>query len=65
MKSKYAYLLNDVYIKRWFDNLAAKSVITATVYLRTLGYYCELNNTTPKELLKVAKTKDSPTPFSL
>ena len=27
------------------------------VYLRTLGLYCELNETDPKAILKVAKTK--------
>lgn len=57
MKGKYAYLLKDRDVKRWFDNLAAKSIITATVYLRTLGYYCELNKTDPKALLKVAGSK--------
>ena len=57
LTKKYAYLLNDEDFKRWFDNLAAKSIITATVYLRTLGYFCELNKTDPKALLKVAETK--------
>ncbi|MEM3437707.1 MAG: hypothetical protein QXP55_04145 [Nitrososphaerales archaeon] len=31
--------------------------MTATVYLRNLEFYYELNNTNPKGLLKVAKTK--------
>jgi len=44
-------------VKRWFDNLAAKSIITASVYLRTLGLYCELNKTNPKDIIKAAKTK--------
>ncbi|MEM2210183.1 MAG: hypothetical protein QXK35_00010 [Nitrososphaerales archaeon] len=44
-------------MKRWFDNLAAKSIVTATVYLRALGLYCALNGTDPKSLLKSAKTK--------
>lgn len=57
MRAKYAYLLKDEDVRRWYDNLAAKSIITATVYLRTLGYYCELNRTDPKALLKIAKTK--------
>ena len=55
MRAKYAYLLEDV--RRWFDNLAAKSYLTATVYLRNLGFYCEVNGTSPKALLKVAGTK--------
>jgi len=29
MKSKYAYLLEDEDVKKWFDNLAAKSYLTA------------------------------------
>jgi site-specific recombinase XerC len=44
-------------VKRWFDNLAAKSIITASVYLRTLGLYCELNKTNPKDIVKLAETK--------
>jgi len=47
----------DEDVKRWFDNLAAKSYLTATVYLRNLGFYCEVNGTSPKSLLKVAGTK--------
>jgi hypothetical protein len=37
--------------------LAAKSLLTATVYLRNLGLYCDLNKTDPKSILKVAGTK--------
>ncbi len=55
--SKYVHLLEDADVKRWFDNLAAKSVVTATVYLRTLGFFCELNGMSPKAILKVAGTK--------
>lgn len=57
MKAKYIHLLKDEDVNRWFENLKAKSVVTATVYLRTLGLYCDLNQTTPKNLLKIAKTK--------
>jgi len=57
MGSKYVHLLKDRDVKRWFDNLAAKSKITATIYLRTLGLYCEINETDPKTIIKVAKTK--------
>jgi hypothetical protein len=57
MRAKYVRLLGDADVRRWFDNLAAKSVVTATVYLRTLGFYCELNRTDPKAILKVARTK--------
>ncbi|MBS7655444.1 hypothetical protein KEJ50_02980 [Candidatus Bathyarchaeota archaeon] len=50
-------MLEDEDIRRWFDNLAAKSYLTATVYLKNLGFYRELNRADPKALLKVAKTK--------
>ncbi|MCW4043636.1 MAG: site-specific integrase [Candidatus Bathyarchaeota archaeon] len=57
MKVSYAALLEDKDVKRWYDNLAAKSDLTATVYIRTLRLYCDLNKTTPKKILKVSKTK--------
>jgi site-specific recombinase XerC len=55
---KYSYLLEDSDVKRWYDNLAVGSQITADVYLRGLGRYCELNNSTPKEILQRAETKE-------
>jgi len=38
--------------------LADKSFLTATVYLRNLRLFCELNDMNPKALLKVAETKE-------
>lgn len=55
--SKYRHLLEDQDIRRWYENLEAKSVITATVYLRTLGLYCELEKTSHKEILSEARSK--------
>jgi integrase len=55
--AKYDYLLNDADVKRWYDNLAAGSQITADVYLRGLGLYCELNHSTPMKLLRQAEEK--------
>ena len=49
--SKYKHLLEDKDVKRWYENLEAKSVITATVYLRTLGLYCNFAETTPRNIL--------------
>lgn len=54
---KYGSLLDDKDLRRWHDNLAANSVITAEVYLRTLGLYCDLVKTTPKQVLKEAPAK--------
>ena len=55
--SKYKHLLDDKDVTRWYENLEAKSVITATVYLRTLGLYCGLLETSPKAILKEAPSK--------
>ncbi len=55
--SKYKHLLEDQDVRRWYENLEAKSIITATVYLRTLGLYCNLVKTTPKRILAEAPTK--------
>jgi len=57
MGSKYNHLLQDKDVKRWYENLEARSVITATVYLRTLGLYCDLAKTTPKKILTEAPSK--------
>ncbi|MBI2938114.1 MAG: site-specific integrase [Thaumarchaeota archaeon] len=57
-KSKYRQFLEDPDIRRWYENLEARSVITAGVYLRTLGYYCKLEKTTPKGILKGAGSKE-------
>ena len=53
--SKYENLLKDPDIKRWNENINAGSSITGEVYLRTLGLYCRLQNTTPKGIIKDAK----------
>ncbi|MDV3277590.1 MAG: hypothetical protein LYZ69_03885 [Nitrososphaerales archaeon] len=56
--AKYRDLLDgDEDVKRWHDNLAANSPITAEVYLRTLGLYCGLAHTAPKQILKDAPKK--------
>ncbi|MDV3277759.1 MAG: hypothetical protein LYZ69_04740 [Nitrososphaerales archaeon] len=44
-------------MSRWHDNLAANSAITAEVYLRTLGLYCDLVHADPKEILKDGPSK--------
>ncbi|ASI14170.1 integrase [Candidatus Mancarchaeum acidiphilum] len=58
MQPKYQQLLLDDDVRRWFENLRAKSVLTATVALRNLGHYCELTETTPKEILIRARTNE-------
>jgi site-specific recombinase XerD len=49
--SGYSYL-KDKYpdVRRWYENLSRGSDVTADVYLRRLGNYCESKNITPIEL---------------
>ena len=51
-KAKYERMLENEKIRRWYENLRAKSVLTATVYRRTLGLYCELQNITPDKIIE-------------
>jgi hypothetical protein len=52
-KSRHKQLLSDPEVRRWYDNIARGSIITADVYLRRLGLFCEKNNTTPKVLAEM------------
>jgi hypothetical protein len=49
-RRSYAPLLDDPKIKRWHANLARGSLITADVYLRRLGNFCETSGITPDKL---------------
>ena len=53
-KKSYFYLLKDKDVKRWYDNTARGSRITARVYLRRLGKFCEDNSITPKKLIRMS-----------
>ena len=48
-------LLQNEDIKRWYDNLKAKSPLTAGVYLRGMGFYCNKMNTSPEKILEDGK----------
>ncbi|MCW6159097.1 MAG: hypothetical protein LVQ63_06435 [Thermoplasmatales archaeon] len=50
--AKYGYLLEDKNVKSWHDNLYVRSPITAEVYFRTMGPYCELNYTSPSQIIE-------------
>lgn len=50
----YSSLLNDKAVKRWRDNVARGSVITAEVYLRRLGHFCNDLKILPGDLLKMS-----------
>ncbi len=49
-RAKYQHLLEDKTLKRWYDNLARGSEITADVYLRRLGAFCNEHQLTPQTL---------------
>ena len=46
-------LLANQDIRRWYDNLARHSLVTAEVRLRKLGKFCENNKITPMELVEL------------
>ena len=48
--SRKKRMLDNPEIKRWYDNLARGSPITADVRLRRLGKFCEIHGMTPMEL---------------
>lgn len=50
---KYLKLLDNKDVKRWFENVARGSKITADVYLRRLGYFCTEYKVTPSQLVKM------------
>ena len=52
-KRKYARLFDDADVERWYANTARGSMVTADVYLRRLGSFCDHHKITPKELVKM------------
>lgn len=52
-KSRHKRLLNDPDVKRWYQNIARGSTMTADVRLRRLGVYCERTNMTPMEFAQI------------
>ena len=53
-KTRHQKLLINPLIKRWHDNLKARSEITADNYLRNLGLWLEWLNLTEEELIDEA-----------
>jgi hypothetical protein len=56
-RAKHRHLLEDRTAKRWYDNLARGSEITADVYLRRLGAFSEENHLTPHALASMSPRK--------
>ena len=61
MKPRHKHLLKDPDVKRWYDNLARGSVITAEERLRRLGRFCMVTGLDPKEIIE--KKRASPDGF--
>ena len=51
--AKYTHLLDDSDVRRWYDNLARGSEVTADLYRRRLGNFCDKHSITPRELLSL------------
>ena len=54
-RRKYARLFEDADVKRWYDNTARGSRVTADVYFRRLGSFCAQHKLTPKNLAKMGR----------
>ncbi|MEM1552813.1 MAG: site-specific integrase [Candidatus Bathyarchaeia archaeon] len=54
-RARYGYLLGDVDVRRWYENVARGSRVTADVYLRRLGSFCEHFNVSPKHLIAMGE----------
>jgi site-specific recombinase XerD len=56
-KGEYASLLDDKAIKRWYDNVSRGSLVTADVYLRRLGLFCNDLKIAPGKLLEMNESQ--------
>ncbi len=56
-KGKYSFLLKEEGVRRWYDNVARGSEVTADVYLRRIGNFCNDLKLTPKTLLKMKENE--------
>jgi hypothetical protein len=52
-RDKYSLLLEDKEVRRWYDNVSRGSTITADVYLRRLGSFCQDRELTPAALIEM------------
>jgi len=53
-RSRKERILANPDVKRWYDNLARGSSITAEVRIRRLDRFCELHELTPSQLVELA-----------
>jgi len=55
LKNKYLFLFEDPDVKRWYDNVSRGSRVTADVYLRRVGSFCQGFKITPKSLVALSE----------
>ncbi|MGH9993475.1 MAG: site-specific integrase [Nitrososphaera sp.] len=63
-QTKAEKLLGNSDVKRWYDNMARGSPLTAEVRLRRLCHFCEVHTITPAQLVDLA-TRDLATATNL
>lgn len=54
-KTRHGKLLENVKVRRWYENLEARSTLTANVYLRNLGLWLEYLNQDPESIIEFAQ----------
>lgn len=52
-RSKYRPLLDDEKIRRWYNHVARGAEVTADVYLRRIGCFCNEHDITVHKLLEM------------
>ena len=57
MESEYSSLLENAKIRRWYENISRGSRVTADVYLRRLGYFCNRFKLSPERMLDLDDEK--------
>jgi hypothetical protein len=55
-RENYASLFEDIRVKRWYDNIARGSSVTAEVYLRRMGAFCQHFKISPKDLVSLGES---------
>ncbi len=54
-KTRHKVLLESKKVRRWYENLEARSQVTANVYLRNLGLWLEYLDKDPESIIEFAK----------
>jgi integrase len=56
-RARYGHLLEDKDVRRWYENVSRGSEVTAEVYLRRLGAFCEAHGLTPRRLAAMGEKR--------